>query len=357
MTTGNVRARGLAAQLRDVLDVAASLPDALVLLDSSDRVRWFNAAARRLIGLRWPQDRGVVLAERLGDCELGAWLKTNSGEESAELAAPGDAALNLSAMLIPFGKRQRLLLARDISLVSRLEQIRRDFVANVSHELRTPLTVIHGYLELLDEDDVPALAPVLTEMRAQSRRMGQIVEDLLTLSRLETQRGLAEEEHVALTPMFASLRKEAEALSLGRHRITIQDMASMDLRGSVRELHSAFSNLVSNAVRYTPTGGEIAIVWRLTPDGAEYSVRDTGYGISAAHIARLAERFYRVSSSRSRDTGGTGLGLSIVKHVLHLHQAHLTITSEPGKGSTFTCVFDRSRIVERDAASANGAAE
>lgn len=343
------RARRLVAQLRNLLDAAASLPDALVLLDSTDRVRWFNRAAQRQLGLNWPQDRGTILSERLGETDLGAWLRTRSCEESADLMAPADDELNLSVMLIPFGEHKRLLLARDITHVSRLEQVRRDFVANVSHELRTPLTVIHGYLELLDEEDVPALAPVLSEMRAQSRRMGQIVEDLLTLSRLEMQQRLPEEEPIAITAMLASLRKEAQALSQGRHRICIEDTAGVDLLGWTRELHSAFSNLVSNAVRYTPTGGEIHVRWRLNPEGVEYSVADTGYGIPANHIARLAERFYRVSSSRSRETGGTGLGLSIVKHVLNLHQARLTISSEPGKGSTFACIFDRSRIIAREA--------
>jgi two-component system phosphate regulon sensor histidine kinase PhoR len=244
-----------------------------------------------------------------------------------------------------------MLLARDISHLNRLEQVRRDFVANVSHELRTPLTVIHGYLELLDPGDVPALAPVLGEMRTQSRRMGQIVEDVLTLSRLETQRHLPE-EHVAMAPLLNTLRREAEALSQGRHRIELHDDAHTDLLGSPKDLHSAFSNLVSNAVRYTPSNGGIVIRWRrIAGGGAEYSVSDSGYGIPADHLARLTERFYRVSSSRSRETGGTGLGLSIVKHVLNLHQARLLVESEPGKGSTFTCVFAAARVLEpeRDA--------
>lgn len=340
------RARRLAAQLRNLLDAAGSFPDALVLLDDKGCVRWFNPAAKRLLGLNWPQDRNVVLAERLRGSELGSWLAADVGQTSIDLTAPADESLTLNATLIPFGQRQQLLLARDISHISRLEKVRRDFVANVSHELRTPLTVIHGYLELLDGEDVPALAPVLGEMRAQSRRMGQIVEDLLTLSRLEMQQHLAEEEDVAMTPMLASIRKEAEALSQGRHRITVEDTAGADMRGSARELHSAFSNLVSNAVRYTPTDGSITIRWQRTARGVEYSVRDTGYGIPANHLTRLTERFYRVSSSRSRELGGTGLGLSIVKHVLNLHQGRLMIESEPGKGSTFTCVFDASRIVE-----------
>lgn len=341
------RARRLAAQLRDLRDAAAAFPDALVLLDAGGRVRWINRAATQMLGLVWPRDRGVMLAERLGGSALGVWLR--SGEARVEdIAAPTDVNIRLNARWIAFGHDQRVLRARDVSDFARLEQVRRDFVANVSHELRTPLTVIHGYLELLDPEEVPALAPVLGEMRVQSRRMGQIVEDLLTLSRLEMQRHLPE-EHVPMAPMLASIYKEAQALSQGRHRISLDNSAHVDLFGSPNDLHSAFSNLVSNAVRYTPTGGEIAIRWRRTADGAEYSVTDTGYGIPAEHLARLTERFYRVSSSRSRATGGTGLGLSIVKHVLNLHDAHLMVESEPGKGSTFTCRFDAPRLLEPSA--------
>jgi two-component system phosphate regulon sensor histidine kinase PhoR len=338
------RARRLAAQMRDLRDAAAAFPDALVLLDADGRVRWINGAASRLLGLVWPGDRGVLLVDRLQGGALGEWLR--GGEARAQdIAAPIDANIRLNARWIPFGHGQRVLRVRDVSELARLEQVRRDFVANVSHELRTPLTVIHGYLELLDPQEVPALAPVLNEMRVQSRRMGQIVEDLLTLSRLEMQRHLPE-EHVPMAPMLASIQKEAQALSQGRHRISLENTAQRDLYGSPKDLHSAFSNLVSNAVRYTPTGGEIVIRWQRTPDGAEYSVSDTGYGIPAEHLSRLTERFYRVSSSRSRGTGGTGLGLSIVKHVLNQHQARLRIESEPGRGSTFTCHFDQARLRE-----------
>lgn len=339
------RARRLAAQLRNLLDVARSFPDALVLLNGECRVRWFNPAAKQLLGLRWPDDRGVALTERFSRTSLGDWLASGAVNATIEIAGPASESVTLDSTLIPFGHQQKLLLVRDVSDLDRLEKVRRDFVANVSHELRTPLTVIHGYLELLDGEDVPTLAPVLTEMRAQSRRMGQIVEDLLTLSRLEMQQHLVEEEVVLMSSMLASLRKEAEALSQGRHTISVEDAAKTDMLGSTKELHSAFSNLVSNAVRYTPTGGSIFISWRRTSRGIEYAVRDTGYGIPANHLTRLTERFYRVSSSRSRELGGTGLGLSIVKHVLNLHEGRLLIESEPGKGSTFTCVFDASRIV------------
>ncbi|GAB2569844.1 phosphate regulon sensor histidine kinase PhoR [Dyella jejuensis] len=339
-----MRSRRLAANLHDLRRAAGNLPDAIVLLDQDQHVRWFNHAAESLLGLRRPQDRGVVLKDKLHNSELAGWLQEASPEPLNDVSAPGQPSRHINVTLLPFGQRQRLLLARDISHMSRLEQIRRDFVANVSHELRTPLTVIHGYLELLDPEDVPQLAPVLGEMRTQSKRMGQIVEDLLTLSRLETQDHVSE-ERVPMAPLLATLRKEAEALSQGRHSITLESIAELDLLGSPKDLHSALSNLVSNAVRYTPTGGRITVRWERTAEGANYSVTDTGYGIPTDHLARLTERFYRVSSSRSRDSGGTGLGLSIVKHVLGLHQARLDIRSTPGQGSTFTCCFGRERLL------------
>jgi two-component system phosphate regulon sensor histidine kinase PhoR len=323
------------------------LPDGVLLLDHAGRVRWSNPAADRLLGLA-PHTAGRPLAERLAGTEFGAWLRAGAVHGGNELAAPGDPSRQLSATVMPFGAGLRLLLARDISAVTRLEQVRRDFVANVSHELRTPLTVIHGYLELLDPEDVPELAPVLKEMRAQSQRMAQIVGDLLTLSRLETQDS-APDERVAMSPLLDSLRQEAEAVSHGRHAIAVHITTDTDLRGSTKDLHSAFSNLVSNAARYTPSGGNIVIGWSATLDGgAVFSVRDSGLGIPAQHLARLTERFYRVSSSRSRETGGTGLGLSIVKHVLNVHQARLLIESEPGQGSIFSCVFDASRVLAPD---------
>ncbi len=340
-----MRTRRLAGQLRALRNAAAALPDALVLLDREGRVRWFNDAAVRLLGLRRPQDRRIMLSARLVGSTIADWLAGSDTEPLDDVPAPADAALHLSLSLLPIGRDQQLLIARDISNLNRLEQVRRDFVANVSHELRTPLTVIHGYLELLDPEDAPALEPIIGEMRLQSRRMAQIVEDLLTLSRLETQPRLVE-EHVAMPALLATLRKEAEALSHGRHTIVVEAEDAVDLLGSLKELHSAFSNLVSNAVRYTPTGGRITIRWRHTPEGLEFAVIDTGYGIPASHQARLTERFYRVSSSRSRETGGTGLGLSIVKHVLNLHQARLTIASEPGRGSTFAAIFGSERALE-----------
>jgi two-component system phosphate regulon sensor histidine kinase PhoR len=257
--------------------------------------------------------------------------------------------VRLSLRLIPYSDELWLLVARDVTKLVRLEQMRRDFVANVSHELRTPLTVVHGYLEMLDPAEQPAWAPMLAEMQRQSSRMTQLVEDLLTLSRLESKDTLAEES-VRMHTMLTALRNEALALSQHRHTIEIEDVAQVDLWGSQKELHSAFSNLVSNAVRYTPAGGRIDIRFeRDAAGGAILSVRDSGYGIPAAHLPRITERFYRISTSRSRESGGTGLGLSIVKHVLNLHQAVLEIESEVGRGSCFACHFGPDRVNARDA--------
>ena len=338
------RSRRIASSLRDLRNAASHLPDAVVLLDQQQQVRWFNHAAENLLGLRRPRDRGVLLHQRLATSDLSGWLQDGALEPINDVMAPGHPESQLNVSMLPFGQRQQLLLARDVSHLNRLEQVRRDFVANVSHELRTPLTVIHGYLELIDPEDMPELAGVISEMRTQSKRMGQIVEDLLTLSRLETQFQLSD-ERVPMAALLATVHKEAEALSQGRHQISLESTAEADLLGSPKDLHSAFSNLASNAVRYTPSGGSIVIGWQRVPDGAVYSVTDTGFGIPATHLARLTERFYRVSSSRSRDSGGTGLGLSIVKHVLNLHQAQLHVDSAPGTGSTFACHFSSARLL------------
>jgi len=344
------RKRRLVDMLRAYRAAAAALPDAIVVLErDSQRVQWFNEAATRLLGLRYPDDTGAALGARLQPLAIARWLSTGRhAEPQMDVASPVDPALRLHLRLIPYSDELWLLVARDVSKLMRLEQVRRDFVANVSHELRTPLTVIHGYLELLDPAEQPDWAPMLAEMQRQSQRMTQLVEDLLTLSRLEAQEGLAEEP-VAMAPMLATLRREAEALSQGRHAITVEDSTGLDLLGSATELHSAFSNLVSNAVRYTPAGGSIDIAFRPDDGGARLEVRDSGYGIPAAHLPRLTERFYRVSASRSRESGGTGLGLAIVKHVLNLHQARLEISSEVGRGSVFACRFGAERVHARDA--------
>ena len=344
------RKRRLISMLRAYRAAAAALPDAVVVVErNSQRILWFNEAATRLLGLRHPADIEAPLGERLQPLPIAHWLAAGrNAEPLSDLPSPVSSDVRINLSLIPYSDELWLLVARDVSKLMRLEQMRRDFVANVSHELRTPLTVVHGYLDMLDPADHPEWTPMLAEMQRQSQRMTQLVEDLLTLSRLEARDSLAD-ENVAMAGVLATLRREADALSQNRHTIVVEDEAQIDLWGSQKELHSAFSNLVSNAVRYTPADGHITIRFERDSDGgAVLSVSDSGYGIPAAHLPRITERFYRVSTSRSRESGGTGLGLSIVKHVLGLHQAWLEIESDVGRGSRFACHFGRGRVHARE---------
>ncbi|MBW8313121.1 MAG: phosphate regulon sensor histidine kinase PhoR [Rhizobium sp.] len=351
-TENRTRSRRLVRLLRAYRQAATAMPDgALVIHRRDGRLVWFNKTARHLVGLRYPQSLGEPLIDFFaGSPRVREWLAAAQTDEPlTDLASPTDPMVRLSLRLIPYSATQWMLVARDVTKLMRLEQVRRDFVANVSHELRTPLTVVHGYLDMIEPEEHPDLAVMVEEMRRQSQRMTQLVEDLLTLSRLEAQEHLPEEP-MAMAPMLVTLRREAEALSQGRHQVSVEDRAGCDLTGSTKELHSAFSNLVSNAVRYTPTGGRIAVRFERTADGgARLAVQDSGYGIPEQHLPRITERFYRVSTSRSRESGGTGLGLSIVKHVLSLHQARLEVESEVGRGSTFACVFGPARVRMRQA--------
>jgi two-component system, OmpR family, phosphate regulon sensor histidine kinase PhoR len=348
-TETRARARRLVRLLRAYRQAATAMPEGALVVDrASLDVVWFNKAAKRLLELRYPQSLHHRLTTLWPDATVAEWLRVGRADDTlSDIAAPHDPGLRLSLRLLHYSPREWLVVVRDVTQLVRLEQVRRDFVANVSHELRTPLTVIHGYLDMMEPDENPEWAPMVSEMRKQSQRMSELLEDLLTLSRLEAHDNLAEET-VAMAPMLSTLRREAEALSQGRHTVAVVDEAGCDLNGSAKELHSAFSNLVSNAIRYTPTRGRVEIGFRRLPDGgAALSVRDSGFGIPAEHLPRLTERFYRVSTSRSRESGGTGLGLSIVKHILGLHQARLAIESEVGRGSTFSCVFGPERVLPR----------
>jgi two-component system phosphate regulon sensor histidine kinase PhoR len=251
----------------------------------------------------------------------------------------------LSAQVIAYGEDQKLVLSRDITQFRKVEQVRREFVANVSHELRTPLTVIAGFLETLrDESDPEAARRYIELMSEQARRMQRLVEDLLTLSALESSPPPPMEEPVEMRGVLERLGAEARALSNGRHKVEVDAEEGIGLLGSEKELSSAFGNLVSNAIRYTPPGGTVRLRWQRTPDGAAFEVEDTGIGIAPEHIPRLTERFYRVDRGRSRETGGTGLGLAIVKHALARHGATLDIASTPGTGSRFSARFSGPRL-------------
>lgn len=356
-TENRRRGRRLVQLLRAYRQAATAMPDGALVIGRRDgRLVWFNKTARHLLGLRYPQALGQPLADTfLAQPRVREWLAAGETDEPlTDLPSPVDPMVRISLRLIPYSSSQWLVVVRDVTKLMRLEQVRRDFVANVSHELRTPLTVVHGYLDMIEPEEHPDLAVMVEEMRRQSQRMTQLVEDLLTLSRLEAQESLPEEP-LAMAPMLVTLRREAEALSQGRHTVRVEDTAGCDLTGSTKELHSAFSNLVSNAIRYTPTGGSVLIRFEhVAGGGVRLAVQDTGYGIPEQHLPRITERFYRVSTSRSRESGGTGLGLSIVKHVLSLHQARLEVESEVGRGSTFACVFGPARVRMRGPAGGRG---
>jgi len=340
------RQRHLLHRLQAYRTVAAALPDAVVIIErTTQRIQWFNPAATRFLGLQAPKDRGAALVSRLHPLPLSGWLaQGRHAPPLLDVVSPVNSAIRLHLKLIPLSPEHWLLVARDVSQVLHLERMRRDFVANVSHELRTPLTVLHGYLELLEAEEGSASSPIVQQMHKQSQRMRQLVDDLLTLAHLEST-PFADAEPVLMSALLHSLLSEAQAY--GQHHIVLDDQASVDLLGCEKELHSAFSNLVSNAVRYTPLGGRICLSFSGNEKGAVLTVSDTGPGIAAEHVPRLTERFYRVSRSRSRQNGGTGLGLAIVKHVLERHHARLEIRSTLGEGSAFACYFSAQHVIAR----------
>jgi len=326
---------------------AAALPDGIVLCDHHGRIEWFNPCAGEHFQLQGERDRGQLLTNLVRHPDFADYLR---GRRYAEpfLYRGAPAGRSLLIQVVPYGEDQTLLMSRDVSHVERLETMRRDFVANVSHELKTPLTVVAGFAEtLLDHyAAIPAAEArnYVGLIHEQAARMRSLIEDLLTLAALETDGGGRHDEAVDVPGLLATIRGEAEMLSAGRHRLCLEVTGPARLRGSASELRSAFSNLVTNAVRYTPAGGEILVRWQAAGQGATLSVQDTGIGIAAEHIPRLTERFYRVDRGRSRETGGTGLGLAIVKHVLARHDAMLEVRSQLGAGSCFSAVFPASRL-------------
>jgi two-component system phosphate regulon sensor histidine kinase PhoR len=351
----------LSAALDRFQQAGAALPEGVIVLDENDRIEWCNPPAEAYFGLSSQRDRGQQITYLVRMPQFLEYLATRSyGEPLVLRLSRNDQELTLSVQLVPYGDRDKLLLSRDITRWERLETTRRDFVANVSHELRTPLTVLGGFLETLSdmpEPDPDVLRRSLRLMSEQATRMQRLVEDLLTLSKLESAQSPLREEIADLPEIARSLLREAQALSGGRHRFNLRLEQNDTLLGSVEELRSALSNLISNAVRYTPEGGEIEMTWSKRDGEPVFAVRDSGIGIEPHHIPRLTERFYRVDRSRSRATGGTGLGLAIVKHVLSRHQARLEVESEPGKGSTFSVVFPAGRSVPRPALPSRDAAE
>ncbi|UHD14953.1 phosphate regulon sensor histidine kinase PhoR [Thiocapsa bogorovii] len=333
-------------------EAANAVPDGLVILDKQHRVEWANPAAATLMNVHWPEDDGRPLFEILNHPDLKDFVEVGESLRPMDFAPEHNRALMLSLRITPFGerKRQRLVVARDITKIYHLNMIRRDFVANASHELRTPLTVIAGFLEsLIDASATPQNhRRPLSLMHNQAERMRLIIEDLLTLSRLEMHEHPEAQELVDVPDELHLILQEAHALSKGRHLFSTDVDENLLLLGSQPELRSAFSNLVFNAVKHTPEGTEIHVRWSALSDSLELRVEDNGPGIEPEHLPRLTERFYRIDKARSRESGGTGLGLAIVKHIMNRHDARLLIASEIGRGSTFSCVFPRARAILRE---------
>jgi two-component system, OmpR family, phosphate regulon sensor histidine kinase PhoR len=337
----------LTSALEQFEHAAMAVPDGMVILNRNEQIEWCNPASRTYMGLDCDRDRGQFIRYLLRQAQFLDFLDAADYSRRLVCKSPINRELILSLQLVPFGESQKLLVARDITDLERVDAMRRDFIANVSHELRTPLTVVGGFVETLaDAPDLPAAETrhYFDLMLDHTRRMQHLLDDLLTLSRLESADHMLKDEVVNVPELAQALKAEAESLSRGRHRVSLQCDSDACLTGSLQEIRSALGNLVSNAVRYTPEGGEITLSWHERSGEGIFSVTDTGEGIAAEHIPRLTERFYRVDRSRSRETGGTGLGLAIVKHVLTRHGARLDIQSVPGKGSTFSVIFPAQRL-------------
>lgn len=339
-----------ASALHDLEQATSALPEGVVSLDKTDHIEWCNPLAEQHLGLDSARDIGQQITYLVRQPEFVEYLAAKNFTDPLLLRGSRQGDLVLSCKLVGYSGNKKLLVTRDVTRFEHIETMRRDFVANVSHELLTPLTVVNGFVETMQ--DMPSLENdmarrALPMMGEQTMRMTHLVGDLLTLSKLEDRLNVLKEEVLDVPRMLPGCYQVGLVLSAGQHQFKIEMLSESKLLGCAEELRSAFGNLISNAIRYTPPGGEIVMRWQVNAEGQPvFSVQDSGIGIAPQHIPRLTERFYRVDNSRSRATGGTGLGLAIVKHIATRHQAHLEISSEEGKGSTFSIVFPAKRRVE-----------
>jgi len=330
----------------------AALPEGVIVLREQGDIEWWNDKAGELLGLKYPQDVDRRLTNLLRNPEVMDYFRHTDAEKPVRFPSPLDELKILSLKIVPYGNNQQLVVVRDVTLNKRVEEMQRDFVANISHELRTPLTVIHGYLEnlLQESDDLDAerLQHTFRVMQQQAIRMRQLTDDLTTLSNVDNEKIGPRTEVVNVPQMLSSLQEEAQILSGdSNHTLVVEVDEELFLRGDSKELDSVFTNLMVNAINYTPAGGAIRIRWYRDDSGAHFEVNDTGIGIAPYHVERLTERFYRVDVARSRHTGGSGLGLAIVTRALQRHQAGLRIDSEIGRGSAFICDFPDDIIVHK----------
>ncbi|HBF93366.1 MAG TPA: phosphate regulon sensor histidine kinase PhoR, partial [Marinobacter adhaerens] len=341
----------LRAQINRVQESTNAMRDGVIMTDSRGAMEWWNGSAEYLLGFRRNTDQGQYIHNLIRTPAFKTYFDSRDYREPLEIHSPARPHIHLQIQISLFGDDDRLIVAKDVTRLYQLEQMRRDFVGNVSHEMRTPLTVISGYLETLVDnaaDLPPKWRRAINTMAAQSSRMEALITDLILLSRIETGEQTVNDTLTDVDQLLTQICHDARALSGEKqHEITVHIGDHRLLKGDESQLRSAFSNLIFNAVKYTPANGQIIVSWSTNREGAHLSVRDTGIGIDPVHIPRLTERFYRADPSRHKDTGGTGLGLAIVKHVLLNHDGNLEIRSRIGEGSEFICHFPRERLVER----------
>lgn len=338
----------LQAQINRVQESTNAMRDGVIMTNANGALVWWNESAEYLLGLRRGSDRGQLIYNLIRKPVFKAYFDARDYREPLDLNSPARPHLRLQIQISLFGDNERLIVAKDVTRLFQLEQMRRDFVGNVSHEMRTPLTVISGYLETMvdNADQLPSKwHRAITTMARQSSRMEALITDLILLSRLETGEQMLDDAATDIRALVTQICHDAKALSGDKnHQFSLEFGESCYLRGDRGQLRSAFSNLIFNAVKYTPAGGHITISWYTDSEGAHLCVQDTGIGIDPVHIPRLTERFYRADPSRHQETGGTGLGLAIVKHVLLNHDGRLDIRSRFSSGSEFICHFPRERI-------------
>lgn len=326
---------------------ASALPDGVVVLNSQNNIQWCNNPAERKLGLNLAKDVNKPINYLVRHKDFLNYLNRNDFSQSIKLKSWLNQDI-LEFQIIDYGTRQKLLICRDVTQLEKIDVMRRDFIANVSHELRTPLTVVGGFLETLQDmegaipDDTRSYFEI---MQDQTIRMKILIDDLLVLSQIESNVQAPEDVEINMMNLLGMLVSDAKGLSQNKHNIVTDFTPNLNINGALREIQSALSNLVSNAIRYSPDGGEIKIRWFKENGFAIFSIQDHGIGIDGADIERITERFYRVDKGRSRLTGGTGLGLSIVKHILTRHQAKLRIESKIGYGSTFSVQFPITRVI------------
>ncbi|MDW6003171.1 phosphate regulon sensor histidine kinase PhoR [Vibrio mangrovi] len=329
---------------------AESLPDGVVVFRDEGNIVWCNRLAQHLLGFRWPEDEGQPISNLLRAPDFIKYLEKNDFSEPLEIHSPLNVDRMLELRIVPYTKGEHLLVVRDVTQLKQLEGMRRNFFANVSHELRTPMTVLQGYLEMTEDPDMmsgPMWGKAHQVMTEQLTRMNSLVNQLLTLSKIEAAPMHELEDVVDIPAMLQVLEKEAISLSGdNQHQLHFEIDHDLKVLGDEDQLRSAVSNLVYNAVKYTPPGADIYVRWFSGYQGACLEVEDSGEGIAPQHLHRLTERFYRVDKARSRDTGGSGLGLAIVKHALSHHDSHLDIHSEVGVGSKFSFVLPKRLVVQ-----------